>query len=156
MALEDDVLPIKRLVSLEDEDAVIDAKDYDRYVVARAGDHLMVQFQCDLCHFRNIQRRSPEPGSVRDRLLLRCIRRANLDACWARESTTVANNTRNVKKLLEKEATIGVGSGLVMVPAGPCPLRDDNLMAVAATMMQRSLDAGKNDVHVQYDTVRQL
>ena len=44
MALEDDVLPIKRPVSLEDEDAVIDAKDYDRCVVARAGDHLMVQY----------------------------------------------------------------------------------------------------------------
>jgi hypothetical protein len=43
-----------------------------------------------------------------------------------------------------------------MVPAGPRPLRDDNLMVVAATMMQRSLDAGKNDVHVQYDTVRQF
>jgi hypothetical protein len=148
------VFPIKRPVSLEDEDAFIDAKDYDRFVVARAGDHLMVQFQCDLCHFCYIQRRSPEPGSVCDRLLLRCIRRANLDACWARESTTVANNTRNVKKLLEKGATIGVGSGSVMVPAGPCPLRDDNLMAVAATMMQRSVDAGKNDVHVQYNTVR--
>ena len=50
------MFPIKRPVSLEDEDAVIDAKDYDRFVVARAGDHLMVQFQCDLCHFRNIQR----------------------------------------------------------------------------------------------------
>ena len=57
----------------------------------------------------------------------------------------MANNTRNVKTLLEKGATmIGVGLGSVMVPAGPCPLRDDNLMAVAATMMQRSLDAEKN------------
>jgi len=60
------------------------------------------------------------------------------------------------KKLLEKGATIGVDSDAIMVPAGPRPLRDDNLMVVAATMMQRSLDAGKNDVHVQYDTVRQF
>jgi hypothetical protein len=41
---------------------------------------------------------------------------------------------------------IGLGSGLVMVAAGPC---DDNLMAVAATMMQRSLDAEKM-VHNQW------
>jgi hypothetical protein len=66
VALEDDVFPIKRAVSLEDEDAVVDAKDNERFVVARAGDHLMVQFQCDVCHFRNIQRRSPEPGSIWD------------------------------------------------------------------------------------------
>jgi len=44
---------------------------------------------------------------------------------------------------------IGVESGSVMVPAGPCPLRDDNLMAVAATMMQRLLDAEKM-VHNQW------
>ena len=68
----------------------------------------------------------------------------------------MANNTRNVKNLLEKGATIGAGSDAIMVPAGPCPLRDDNLMAVAATMMQRSLDAGMNNVHVQYHTVCQL
>jgi hypothetical protein len=36
VALKDDVFPIKRPVSLEDEDAVINAKDYDRFVVARA------------------------------------------------------------------------------------------------------------------------
>ena len=71
--LEDDVFPTKRPVSLEDEDAVVDPKDDNRFVVARAGEHLMVQFQCDLCHFWNIQRCSPGPGSVRDRLLLRCM-----------------------------------------------------------------------------------
>jgi len=55
----------------------------------------------DLCHFRNIQRRDPVIGNVKDSLSLRCIRRArNLDAMWAREPTTVGGNLREVKKLL--------------------------------------------------------
>jgi len=62
----------------------------------------MCQFQCDLCHFRNIQRRDPLVGNVKDSLSLRCIRRANLDAMWAREPTTVGGNLREVKRLLEK------------------------------------------------------
>jgi len=43
-----------------------------------------------------------------------------------------------------------------VVPAGPFPLRDDQLMSVASTMMLRSLDAGKNEPCVQYDTVRPM
>ena len=74
----------------------------ERFMVARTGDNFMCMFQCDLCHFRNIQRRSPSVGSMKDQLLLRCIRRANLDAMWAKESSTVANNTRQVRKLVEK------------------------------------------------------
>ena len=51
---EDDVFPIKRLISPEDEHAVVDDKDTERFMVARNGDHFMFMFQCDLCHFRNI------------------------------------------------------------------------------------------------------
>ncbi len=35
-------------------------------------------FQCELCWYRNIEKREPVPG--RDDLYLTCIRRANLDA----------------------------------------------------------------------------
>jgi hypothetical protein len=48
------VFPIKRLISPEDEHAVVDNKDTERFMVARNGDHFMFMFQCDLCHFRNI------------------------------------------------------------------------------------------------------
>jgi hypothetical protein len=49
------------------------------FKVARAGDHLMVPFQCKLCHFCNI----PEKWNHTDTKLLDFIRRANLDAFWA-------------------------------------------------------------------------
>jgi hypothetical protein len=35
------------------------AKEGDRFRVGRDGDHLLCPFQCDLCHFQNIQRRLP-------------------------------------------------------------------------------------------------
>jgi hypothetical protein len=77
---EDELFPIKRPISPEDEHAVVDNKDTERFMVARDGDHFMCMFQRDLCHFRNIQRRSPRVGSMKDQLSLRCIRLANLDA----------------------------------------------------------------------------
>jgi hypothetical protein len=60
-----------------------------RFIVGRNGDHLMCPYQCDLCHFRNIQKREPLFGNRKDRLLLQCIRRASLDAFWAQEPSTV-------------------------------------------------------------------
>jgi len=72
----------------EDEDGFVTLKSQDklRFLVARKGDHLTCPFQCDLCHFRNIQKRNPIHNKVEDMRLLRCIRRANLDAMWSRES----------------------------------------------------------------------
>jgi hypothetical protein len=95
--------------------------------------------------FRNIQSRNPVVGNVKDSLSLRCIWRANLDAMWAREPTTFGGNLREVKKLLEKKRALGYAPESLVVPAGPFPLRDDQLMSVASTMMLRSLDAGKNE-----------
>ena len=41
--------------TLDDEGEILDEGDgLTRYVRGRAGDHLMVPFQCGLCHFRNI------------------------------------------------------------------------------------------------------
>jgi hypothetical protein len=45
----------------EDEDgyATLKAQDKQRFQIAWNGDYLMVAFQCDLCHFHNINRRGP-------------------------------------------------------------------------------------------------
>jgi hypothetical protein len=65
--------------------------DY-RFEVARPGDHLLCPFQCELCLFRNIQGRLPlfGEGKLSDVVLLRALRRANLDAFWSREPNTVS------------------------------------------------------------------
>jgi len=74
------------------------AKDVDRHLSARDGDHLVTPFQCDICVFRNIQGRNP--GS-HDGLVMACIRQANLDACWGRETATVSSPLRAVRQTIQ-------------------------------------------------------
>ena len=83
-----DPFPVKRPVD-DDNVLQLDAKDREQFLEGRDGDHLMTAFQCDLCHFRNIKKRNPRPGRFQDDTMMLYIRRANLDALWAREPNTV-------------------------------------------------------------------
>ena len=41
-------------------DLLQEEKDQERYTSARSGDHLTkVPFECDLCHFRNMNKQGP-------------------------------------------------------------------------------------------------
>lgn len=54
------------------------------FLVARDGDHLMVPFECDTCIFWKLRNVAPNPiDCLKDKLLLACIRRVNLDAFWS-------------------------------------------------------------------------
>lgn len=56
----------------------------------------MVPFQCDRCHFFNMQGRLARPNCLVDLLLMKCICQANLvDSMWSRERSTVQNNLLN-------------------------------------------------------------
>jgi hypothetical protein len=84
---ENNVFPVLEAEDLDDSMlmAVDLASDIpERFKLARDGDHLMWPFQCDDCHFQNLKGASDTDG-----VLLLCIRRANLDALWAREPATV-------------------------------------------------------------------
>jgi hypothetical protein len=70
---------------------VLDAKEADRFLVARDGDSLVCPFQCDVCHFVNIMGREPLVQSPSDTRMMKCIRRVILDAFWTRESTMVGH-----------------------------------------------------------------
>lgn len=69
---------------LEDEDP-----DWFKY--AWDGDHIMCPFQCNGCHFFNIQGQQPSI-KAQDNVLMMFIWRANLDAFWAQESATMEAN----------------------------------------------------------------
>jgi len=58
-----------------DKEGVVteDPRERKRFIEARAGDHLMIEFQCDVCHFWNIQRRDADPKDAKDYLLMVCI-----------------------------------------------------------------------------------
>jgi hypothetical protein len=125
-----------------------------RFIVGRNGDHLMCPFQCDLCHFRNIQKRDPLFGRRKDILLLQCIRRASLDAFWAREPSTVRANLRGAKRLEEIGDTLGMRA--VCPPLGPYSEEDTFGMGLAVCILIRSLDPGKTEEFIQFSTARGL
>jgi hypothetical protein len=142
---------------LDNEDYIIgsDLEEKRRFLCARDGDHLCTRFQCDLCHFINIQKRPPI-SSVEDVKLLTCIRRANLDALWSLETNTVKGvkgDFRRAKTLLKE---LGMEVGHVSAAMGPTPVKDCQGMAMAATLLRRTLDKGSNEPTVQFGTARKL
>lgn len=84
-------------------------KDEKRFQCGRSGDHLMCPFQCDICVFLFLTGRQPNVlRMVDDNLLMICIRRAILDSFWARESSTVQANRREIEKYIRILKTVGV------------------------------------------------
>ena len=64
-------------------------KTSKHYCEARNGDNLLTPFQCNTCHFRNLMNRDPRHALATDLRMLKCIRRANLDALWSLEPRAV-------------------------------------------------------------------
>lgn len=136
-------------------EADLEEDDPLRFREARSGDHLMVPFQCDCCHFFNMQGRSARPNCPVDSLLMKCIRRANLDSMWSRERSTVRNNLLNGRKLNRIQEVLGL-TWVSHQGTGPFPSTDLWGMNVAVALLMRSLDPGKNAKQVQFGTIRQL
>ena len=132
----------------------LDAKDEGRFVVARAGDHLFTRFQCGKCHFRNIQGRDPIPGDRSDVLMNMCIRRATLDAFWSREAGTVRGSRSSMKAAFR---CAGLVKGDKIFPRlGPFPLKDVDGMGPAVLQLLKTLDPGKHEATVQFDTAKNV
>lgn len=153
--MEDDMFfPVRRATD-EEGYVVTVAKDQGRFMYGRAGDHLLTTFQCDLCHFRNINLCSPiSPGP--DDFLLKFIRRANLDALWSREPGTVNNTRREIANMCTKAKYLRIKMDRVLPPMGPWPLQDEQGMAVAVCILLRSLDPGRNEATIQYSTTMKM
>jgi hypothetical protein len=113
----------------------------------------MCPFQCDVCHFRSIQGRSPSEDH-HDKLFMLCIRRANLDALWSRESSTVRVNRGRFNKAMELSEMLVLEKPYA--ERGPFPEEDSFDMSVACMMLLRSLDRGLNANTIQYETMRGL
>jgi hypothetical protein len=153
--LEDDkYFPIRRPTD-EDGYVVIVPRDRDRFMFGRAGDQLLTTFQCDTCHFRNINFRSPRPNGE-DALLMKFIRRANLDALWSREPGTVNNTRRDLENLSTKAKILGIDEERMLPAMGPFPLTDVHGMGVAVCILLRSLDAGRNEETIQFSTATKM
>jgi hypothetical protein len=130
------------------------AKEGDRFRVGRHGDHLLCPFQCNLCHFQNIQRRLPG-SNPRKEIFGVCIRWSNLDALWAREASTVESNRRKGKHVRKAAATVGINHQWGRA-TGPYPVEDTWGMFEATCILLRSLDPGRNPKFIQHDTMQKL
>jgi hypothetical protein len=142
------------MAQLDDEGELIkNPGDETRFMEARAGDHLMTQFQCETCHFRNIMGRDPLTDiSAGDRELMGDLRRALLDAFWSREPPTVKGNL--IEAVRGERYGDRTGMPSVTPEMGPFPLEDTSGMKAALAVLDRSLDKGKHAEFVQWDTFR--
>lgn len=145
-----------RLRQAEGGEIEVEQRSGDEFFEARAGDHLMCPFQCDTCHFRNIQGREPVDSQAEDGVLLAAIRRASLDAFWARSPGTVKSNLTEMRMHLRiSRQELGVAVPFrELCQRGPLPVRDDWGMLAACSMLRRSLRRGRNSTTVQFATIR--
>jgi hypothetical protein len=96
----------------------------------------MCPFQCDLCHFCNIQNQD-----------LNLI-----DAFWSRESSTVWENVRSAKRLEEIGDSLGILGWLHLQVCTQEMLATFG-MALAASLLIQSLDQGKTEEDtIQFST----
>jgi hypothetical protein len=139
------------------EDGLVneEEKGSKRYLEARSGDNLCSPFQCDTCHFRNLMQREAQPNLAQDLRILKCIRRANLDALWSLEPRTVSRTLAECKRGLDIAGSLGFRNNL-FPQMGPFPLDDSFGMGVAIVILQISLNPGKYDKHVQFGTIRKF
>ena len=145
--------PIKSVT--DEEGAILESlSESKRFLIGRAGDQLMTPFQCELCHFRNVMLRDPVLTILADNEILELMRRANLDAFWGRETNTVKNNLRAGLRMEKTMSRLGMPC--VNSPMGPFPLKDGFGMQAAVAVLDRSLDEGKHDVNVQFETFRRV
>jgi hypothetical protein len=152
---KNDSFPIRK--PIDEEGHVLDLQsEKNRFKLARIGDHLMTHFQCDLCHFRNVQGWDPDPNCMNDDMILMCIRRANLDTLWSRESKTVYQNWREGVKFITKARKVGLNCSRNLPALGPFPVRDEVSMFTAITLLMRSLDPGINETTIQFATARKF
>jgi hypothetical protein len=129
--------------------------DEKRFQVGRNGDNLITHFQCDLCTFRNIQRRNPIEGKPTDDLMMCCIWRANLDPFWSCEKSTVSSNLGNVAKAIQTSERVEMR--MPYETLGPMPVEDLTGHRAAIHMLLTSLEPGaysKN--YKQFDTIRKM
>lgn len=133
---------------------MVEEREEDRFLRARSGDMLMVPFQCDLCHFRNIQKRDPVRFRTTDNEVLEYIRRASLDSLWAREPATVKKNLNGLAKA--EQVMLNLGLPPLSPTLGPFPLQDIHGMLPAIAILNRSLDKGVYEKQVQWATFRKL
>ena len=149
-----DKFRIREMLGNDGEELVDHPGDKEmRFLQARPGDHLMVLFQCETCHFRNLTQKNPMASHPGHQDCLLHIRRCNLDSFWSRESSTVRAHLREGPRVKSTGARWGIGP--MSPPLGPFPLEDSLGTRAALSLVDRSQDkTGRHETYLQPDTHR--
>jgi hypothetical protein len=145
--------PVAKLLDSDGVDLATDAEK-TRFKGARAGDHLMTPFQCELCHFHNIYKREPRKYEIEDVEALDLIHQCCKDALWSRQTATVAHNLREEIRGRKSGRRFRFPGNTPIPSMGPYPLEDSFGMKAVMVVLERSLDPGKYADYVQWDTFR--
>ena len=121
------------------------------YLHARNGDSLACPFECDDCAFTRLTGRTPDRRKVKDSSLLMCIRRANLDTFWSRRPNTVRDIAREFKYHRATSHRMGFEP---YRHADTWPEDVSYGLEYAITMLWRSLDKGRDEPTVKFNTIR--
>ncbi|KAL7567487.1 hypothetical protein ACA910_009500 [Epithemia clementina (nom. ined.)] len=159
LQLPSDKFPVLRASDLDnalldDNDPGEQVDDDKRFQESREGDILMCPFQCDDCLFYNLKSRYPTQDDGADNLLLLCIRRANLDAFWSQERSTVNKNKTEMASFLDSATLLGIRHPLPN--RVPFPVGDTFGMGTVCAMLLKTLRAGKNSTQIQFETARKV
>ena len=98
---------------------------------------MKVPFECDLCHFRNMNKPDPVYGCKKDEDTYIVMRRAQLDVFWAREPSTVASNLSRLMRYYI-DATTVFSLGYIVFPCLPSHKVVDRVGMIAATDGKKS------------------
>jgi hypothetical protein len=101
-----------------------------------------------------MQGQAPSLKNQKDSYLLKLIRRANLDACWAREPSMVTANLGQARKMEKIGEEIGFAS--VAPKMGPFLVEDTFGMKIVCMILHQTLDPGKHEEHIQFSTARKI
>ena len=117
------------------------------------GAHIMQPFQCDLCWFRNLQKRDPVTTSYKDSMLLAHIRRVNLDLIWSRSANTSYTSVfKNSNRL-----SLSLGLKPRHFPQGPWPVADEVGFQIAIEIVAASmLEGNTSKNYQQFDSIRTI
>jgi hypothetical protein len=94
-------------------------------------------------------------GVLNDAETIDLIRRANLDAFWSREPTTISQDVSKVNRALQISHELGLDKPSIP-RLGPWPVEDKFGMGAAIVLLKHSLDPGLTGTTVQYNTVRKM
>ncbi len=128
------------------------------YLEGRDGDWLFASFQCEKCHFVNINKRLPLVSSDHDNLLLCYYRRVNLDVFWSRKPGTIAGLLNSTRFILE--GSMELGSKIPLDRFEPWPVEDVCGMGLAILLLLKSTKSNhanaNSSTHLQFSTIRKL